>query len=142
MILRNSLSLVMAATITAATASRTLADGSDAANGRALVKQYADSIVSVEVVATIRLTVGDHALPPRENKVEENGTVLTPSGLTVSVLSAIDPHDAMEAMINARGSGGQKIEIGDTEFKDVKLRLANNTEIPAVIVLKDPDLNL
>jgi hypothetical protein len=48
----------------------------------------------------------------------------------------------MEAMISARGSGGPKIEIGETEFKDVKLRLANNTEIPAVIVLKDPDLNL
>jgi hypothetical protein len=114
----------------------------EAATGKALLKQYADSIVSVDVVATISLTVGDHAMPPRENKVEENGTVISPTGLTVTVLSAIDPHDAIEAMIGARAMGAQKVEIGETEFKDVKLRLANNTEVPAVIVLKDPDLNL
>jgi hypothetical protein len=115
----------------------------EAATGRALVKEYADSIISVEVVATLRMTVNGHALPPRENKIEENGTVISPTGLTVSILTAIDPHDAMEAAVrNAPGLGSQKVEIGDTEFKDVKLRLANNTEVPAVIVLKDPDLNL
>lgn len=113
----------------------------EAATGRALVKQYADSIVEVEVVATINVTVADHAQPPHENKVQENGTVLNASGLTVTVLSGIDPRGAMEAMFATRGMG-QKIEVGETEFKDVKLRLANNTEIPAVIVLKDPDLNL
>jgi hypothetical protein len=113
----------------------------EAATGRALVKQYADSIIEVEVVATIKVTVGDRAQPPRENKVQENGTVLSSSGLTVAVLSGIDPKGAMEAMFAARPMG-QKIEVGETEFKDVKLRLANNTEIPAVIVLKDPDLNL
>jgi hypothetical protein len=114
----------------------------EATTGRALVKQYADSIVTVELVATVKVTVADHAQPPRENKVEGNGTVVSASGLTVTVLSMVDPHASMEAMINARGMGGQKIEIGETEFKDVKLRLANNTEVPAVIVLKDPDLNL
>jgi hypothetical protein len=113
----------------------------EAKAGRALVKQVADAIVSVEVVATVKVTVGDHAQPPRENKGEENGTVISPTGLTVAVLSAIDPHGAIEAMAATRG-GGQKIEVAETEFKDVKLRLANNTEVPAVIVLKDPDLDL
>lgn len=113
----------------------------EAANGRALVKKYADAIVSVECVATITVTVGDHAQPPRENKVEMNGTVVSPTGLTVTVLSAIDPRGAIEAMANQRGMA-QRIEVGETEFKEVKLRLANNTEVPAVIVLKDPDLNL
>jgi hypothetical protein len=114
----------------------------EATTGRALMKQYADSIVSVELVATLSMTVNGHALPPRENKVEENGTVISPTGLTVTVLSAIDPREAIEAMVSARNMGGQKIELGETEFKDVKLRLANNTEVPGVIVLKDPDLNL
>jgi hypothetical protein len=126
---------------TLVTATPALASDSDAAAGRALVKQYADTVVAVEAVATIRLTVGEHAMPPRENKVEENGTVLSSTGLTVTMLSGFDPHDQMEAMFR-QGAGGQKVEIGETEFKDVKLRLANNTEIPAVIVLKDPDLNL
>jgi hypothetical protein len=113
-----------------------------AAEGRALAKRYADTVVSVEVVATIRVTIGDHAQPPRENKIEVNGTFLSESGLTVTVLSEIDPKAAMEAMMNSRAFGGQHVEIAETEFKDVKLRLANNTEVPAVIVLKDPDLNL
>jgi hypothetical protein len=137
--------VLLSATIAfAALASRVSAvTDAEAATGRALLKQYADSIVSVEVVATLKVTVNDHAMPPRENKAEENGTVISPTGLTVTVLSGIDPHETMAAMINAnRGLSSQKIELGETEFKDVKLRLANNTEVPGVIVLKDPDLNL
>jgi hypothetical protein len=113
----------------------------EAKNGRALVKQYADTVVSIELVVTIRMTVGDRALPPRESKVDVNGTVISPAGLTVTVLSMVDPRGSLEAMRAAQG-GGNKIEIGETEFKDVKLRLANNTEVPADVVLKDPDLNL
>ena len=141
MMIRNCYSLVLAATLSVAPGSRLLAADSDAADGRALVKQYADSIVAVEAVATIQMTVGERAMPPRESKVSENGTVLSSTGLTVTVLSGIDPHDQMAGMIRQFG-GGQKVEMGETEFKDVKLRLANNTEVPAVIVLKDPDLNL
>jgi len=135
--------LVLALLAAAALAPKAAAiTDAEATTGRSLAKRFADSIISVEVVATIKVSVGDHAQPPRENKAEANGTVLSASGLTVTVLSAIDPHGAIEAMISSRGAGGPKIEIGDTEFKDVKLRLADNTEIPAVIVLKDPDLNL
>ena len=141
--LRNTLLLTLTALGLMAPAARLLAiTEADAANGRALAKRYADTVVSVELVATIKMTVGDRALPPRENRMDVNGTVIAPSGLTVTVLSLVDPHGAMEAMRAAQGAGGQKIEIGETEFKDVKLRLANNTEVPSVIVLKDPDLNL
>jgi hypothetical protein len=114
----------------------------EAASGRDLVKQYADTVVSVELVVTVRLTVGDRALPPRESKVEVNGTVISPTGLTVTVLSLVDPRGSLEAMRAAQGAGASKIEIGESEFKDVKLRLANNAEVPADVVLKDPDLNL
>jgi hypothetical protein len=134
--------LFLATFVLALPAARLLAiTDSEATSGRALVQRYADSIVTVEVVVTVRMSIGDHAMPPRENKVEVNGTVLTPSGLTVAVLSMIDPKGSLEAMRASRGSD-QKIEIGETEFKEVKLRRANNTEVPAVIVLKDPDLNL
>jgi hypothetical protein len=141
--LHRSTLLLLALSAAAAPASRTLAlSDSAAAEGRALAKEFADTVVSVEVVATIRVTIGDHAQPPRENKIEVNGTFLSETGLTVTVLSEIDPRAAMESMMNARAFGGQHVEIAETEFKDVKLRLANNTEVPAVIVLKDPDLNL
>jgi hypothetical protein len=114
----------------------------EAASGRALVKQFADTVVTVELVVTVRMSVGDRALPPRESKVDVNATVISQSGLTVTVLSMVDPRSSLEAMRAAQGAGASKIEIGETEFKDVKLRLANNTEVPADVVLKDPDLNL
>src|SRR5579863_1465524 len=113
----------------------------EAEKGRALVKQYADAIISIELVVTVRISVNDKAIPPQENKVDVNGTVISASGLTVTALSTIDPRGAMEAIRAGRPSNGQKVDFGETEFKDVKLRLANGTEIPAAIVLKDPDLN-
>ncbi len=139
--LRPALLLASLATLVGAPCSRALTEA-EAATGRALVKQYADTVISLEVVTTLKVTVGDRAQPPRENKVEVNATVISPTGLSVTILSTIDPRGAMEAMAASRGPGGPKVEIGETEFKDVKLRLANNTEVPAVIVLKDPDLNL
>jgi S1-C subfamily serine protease len=36
----------------------------------------------------------------------------------------------------------QRVQISDVEFKEVKLHLADGTEIPARVVLKDPDLDL
>lgn len=114
---------------------------SEAEKGRELVKQYADSIVSIELVVTLRISVNDKAMPPQENKVDVNGTVVSPSGLTVTALSSVDPRGAMEAMRASRPNDGRKIDFGETEFKDVKLRLANGTEILSAVVLKDPDLN-
>jgi hypothetical protein len=115
---------------------------SEAANGQALLKRYADSIVSIELVVTLRISVNDKAMPPRESKVDVNGTIISPTGLTISALSIIDPRGALEAARAAQAGNGQKVDIGETEFKDVKLRLANGTEVPSAVVLKDPDLNL
>lgn len=123
------------ATLRAATEAETTA-------GRALVKRYADAVVSVEMVVTIKMTMGDRAMPPRENKVEVNGTVIAPTGLTVTALSSIDPRGTFEAMRAMQGASGQKMELGETEYKEVKLRLANGSEVPAVVVLKDADLDL
>ena len=140
--LRNTMLVLATLGLTVPAARLVAMTEADAATGRALAKRYADSVVSVDLVATTKMTVGDRALPPRENRIDVNGTVISPTGLTVTVLSLVDPRGMMEAMRAAQGMGGQRIEVGETEFKDVKLRLANNTEVPSVIVLKDPDLNL
>lgn len=107
--------------------------------GRALVKRHADVIVGVELVATVRMKQGDREAPPREQRVEVNGTVISPSGLTVTSLSAVDPQTMFEAM---RAGGNSRIELVSVDFKEVKLRLANGEEVPARFVLKDADLDL
>lgn len=113
-----------------------------AVTGRALLKRYADAVVSVDLVVTIKMTMGERSVPPRESKIDVNGTMIAANGLTVTALSAIDPRASFEAMRAMQGANGQKMELGETEFKEVKLRLANGTEIPAVVVLKDADLDL
>lgn len=112
----------------------------EAAAGRALVKRYADAVVGVELVATIKAKFGDREQPPREQRVEINGTVISPSGLTVVSLAEVDPQAALEA---ARASApGRLPEIVGLDFKEVKLRLADGKEVPARFVLKDADLDL
>lgn len=113
----------------------------DALAGRALVKRYADAIVGVELVVTVKVKVGDREQPAREQRIEVNGTVISASGLTVTSLAAVDPQVSFDAARSAQ-QGGQRVELVGAEFKEVKLRLADGKEVPARFVLKDADLDL
>lgn len=112
----------------------------DAAAGRVLMARYADAIVGVELVVTLKMKSGDREMPPREQRVEVNGTVIAPNGLTVASLAEVDPQTAFEAM--RASQAGRTVELLGVDFKQVKLRLADGTEIPARFVLKDGDLDL
>lgn len=115
---------------------------SDAAAGRALVKRYADAIVGVELVVTVKVKVGDREQPAREQRIEINGTVISPSGLTVTTLAGVDPQVQFDAARASQQAGGPRVELVGAEFKEVKLRLADGKEVPARFVLKDADLDL
>jgi S1-C subfamily serine protease len=124
-----AVSLVLSATRAATEA--------EAAAGRALVKRYADAIVGVEMVVMLKVKQGDRE-GTNERRVDVNGTVISPDGLTVTSLAAVDPQSAFEALRAA----GQRVELVGADFKEVKLRLADGTEVPARFVLKDSDLDL
>lgn len=113
----------------------------DLTPGRDLVKRYADAIVGVELVVTLKMKMGDREAPPREQRVEVNGTVISPTGLTVTTLAEVDPQATIDAL-RAGAPGGRGVEIVGSEFKEVKLRLADGREVPARFVLKDADLDL
>ncbi|HYP17000.1 MAG TPA: trypsin-like peptidase domain-containing protein [Opitutus sp.] len=114
---------------------------SAAAAGRALLQRYADAIIGVELVVTLKMKMGDREMPPREQRVEVNGTVISPSGLTVASLAEVDPQTFFETMRGGQ-QGGNRMELLGVDFKEVKLRLADGTELPARFVLKDADLDL
>jgi hypothetical protein len=121
---------------------RALTDG-EAAAGRAIVKRYADSIISVNLVIVLNVTVDNRTMPPQEIRAEVNGTVVSPSGLTVTSLSAIDPRaDTLARVRSAPGGAARNVQMAETEFKEVKLRLPDGTEIAARVVLKDADTDL
>jgi S1-C subfamily serine protease len=122
----------LTALVTAALAAPlSAATEAEAAAGREIVRKNADSIVSVELV--VNAGAGRGGRGSAEQKVEVNATVISPTGLTVTSLAAIDPRVG-------RGRGSS--DNSDSEFKEVKLRLADNTEIPAMVVLKDAELDL
>jgi hypothetical protein len=120
-----------------------LAPSEDKASaGRLIVRQYGDAIVGVRCTIVIRLIVGDHTMPPNEQKIDINGTMIALSGLTVTSFSAIDPRTIFEASRPQMNMGNQPLDLGPTEVKALRLRLADGTEIPASIVGKNPDLDM
>jgi hypothetical protein len=117
------------------------ASAAEATAGRTLVNRYADAIIGVELVVMTKVKFGDREQPPREQRIEMNGTVISPSGLTVTSLAAVDPQAQYDAM-RASQQGGRGPELVGVDFKEVKLRLADGKEVPARFVLKDADLDL
>jgi hypothetical protein len=133
------IAVILAAAVPAATLHAVTTAEADA--GRALVKRYADAVVSVELVVTLKIKAGDREMPARETRMEVNGTVLTADGLTVTSLARVDPQAEFDAM-RATNPGGRGVELVGADFKEVKLRFADGSEAPAKFVLKDADLDL
>ena len=136
-------SLVAFATVVCAAPLQTSAlPESDAAMGRLIARRFADAIVAIKGTAMVRITMGDRALPPTEQKFDVNGTIIAPAGLTVTSLNAIDPRALFETNRAQMNPGAQPISLGKTEFKGIKLHLGDGVEIPVKIVWKDVDLDL
>lgn len=107
-----------------------------------LVRRYSAAIVQVNLVVKVSGTVGDKAIPPRELKHEAWATLIGPGGLAVVSLAAIDPSEVLEGTRINTAKGPMKIDVTGVEFKLVRLRLPDGTEVPARVILKDPDLDV
>lgn len=137
--MNRSLCFLAAAGLAVAAMAPGTAHAADAAAGRALVQRYADAIVGVELVVSLRVKFGEREQPAQERRIEVNGTVISPAGLTVTSLAQVDPQSQFDAM---RTSGARGPELVGADFKEVKLRFADGREVPARFVLKDGDLDL
>ena len=117
------------------------ADAALKAMARKLLGRHSDAVVTVKVVLSTRVIMMGREANKRETKNEVTGTVIGPSGLTVISNWAMDPLSAaMEAGAAMSGAAEQfKVE---TDVVGVKIVLADGTEVPARIVLKDKDLDL
>ena len=121
--------------LTVAVIGRTRADDSAVA-GRKILAKYQAAVVTVRLVVSYNVSYGSRD-QQSESKTEAVGTVIDPNGLTVISLTTIDP----SAMMKARQRSGQEFKV-ETEVKDVKIVLADDTELPAEVVLRDKDLDL
>ena len=98
--------------------------------GRDIFNKYQHAVVTVQVVIKASGPGGRSS----ESKADITGTVVDPSGLTVLALSSCDPAEMYRRLYEE-----SKIEV---EVSDIKILLADGTELPSEIVLRDKDLDL
>ena len=117
------------------------ADAALRAAAREVQARNQDAAVTVKLVTTRRWVMEGREGQKDESKSEVCGTVVDPSGLTVLSNFASDPTAQMAEM--SFTSGGEKMDFKiQTDVTDVKMILADGTEIPAQRVLTDKDLDL
>ncbi len=112
--------------------------GEDEDKARALLEKHKESVVTVKMVIKQKYARAGQESRENESKSEATGTVIGPDGLTVLALSSTDPASLYKKMM-AGMMGDMQI---DSEVSDVKLLLADGTEIASEIVLRDKDLDL
>ncbi len=92
--------------------------------GRNLAEQWHRAVIQVKLVTEIN---------EYENKTETSATFVDEAGVAVMSLSSIDPGYSRNDA-DADGSG--------SKVKDLKMVLADGSEIEGEVILRDPDLDL
>ena len=105
---------------------------------RELFKKNQDAVIGLSAIVK-REGSGPAArmFGDKERKVQFNGVIIDPSGLTVSSLTSLS--GSLGGIIMMMGGERQDMK---SDYSDVKMRLADGTEIPARVVMKDQDLDL
>ena len=124
--------LLMTSTATAQSPKALIQTGHDIAD------QLSDSIVTVRVIMTLKMSFGGQDQPEQEIQQELMGTVVTPDGLTLMPLSQFDPSGMLQKLYGARAAEFQM----DTRVKNIVLIVNKKKEIKAREVLRDPDLDI
>lgn len=105
---------------------------------RATAAQSQKAVVTIRLVVKMKIAMMGQS-QDQEQKIEVTGTVIDPSGLTVTDASSIDPSALMKSVLGGMGGMGLKL---DTEVKETLILLEDGTEVESDVVLKDTDLGL
>lgn len=131
--------LALAALCLAASATANADALADAA--RRVCEQHKDAVVTVRLVLKQRMTMMGMNSPDEESKTEVTGTTIDASGLTVVSLASIDPSSLITDLMLSEMNMGFDLQM-DTQVTSATLMLADGSELPARVVLRDPDLDL
>ena len=133
-------------TLTVMTLSMTLGGGAPAlaqsaderAAARDILTRQGEAVVTVLGTLKARMSQAGRDRPAPDQAVQASATMLDQTGLTVLALSTIDPGNLMGKNPAFEAA---KITL-ETELTDVKLRLADGSEVAGKVVLRDSDLDL
>lgn len=117
---------------------------SSAATARTLVAKHQNAIVNVQGTLKISMTVRNlGASQAEEMPVDAIGTVVDPSGLVICSTLLLDPVGSVIRSPIRIQQGDQAIEIDmKSNLDNLRLLLADKTEVPARILTRDDDLGL
>lgn len=125
--------------------SATLAYGQtteERAVARATLTKRSDAIVTLLGTLHVRTTMDGQQVQAEDQPLQATATVLDATGLAVVSLSAVDPGKVMTRMASrGAGPGRPRVQIV-TAPTGLRFRLANGTEIPAQIAVRDDALDL
>jgi S1-C subfamily serine protease len=108
---------------------------------RKLHQALADSVITIRATVTITVTPGDQPAQTQDRTFEQLGTVVSSDGRVLLAASSIDPAAMMNGRTVNTQAGPVKLSAV-SEVKEAFIVLADGTEIPAKVILKDKDLNL
>jgi len=99
---------------------------------RAVLDRYRKAVVTLKIVVSVSFGNNES-----ENETEANATMLTPDGLAVLALSAIDPTALLGAEITADPDNPFSLRV-----VSLKMILSSGEEREAEVVLRDKDLDV
>jgi len=105
-----------------------------------IVRNNRDAVIHVSAVLSVETSATGMPGRKQEEKMETVGTIVDPSGLTVVSLVSLDPFSVMGEQTSI-SSGGRELTIR-ADLSNIRMWLPDGTDIPAKLVLKDPDLDL
>lgn len=108
-----------------------------AEKGRNIFETNKSAVVTVLLVINTKVSSPGRPSQEFESKAEATGTVINADGLTVVSLSKVDPSALFDIM--QPDSGGMNYE---TEVRDAKILMEDNSEIDASVILRDRDLDM
>lgn len=117
------------------------ADTPAEATARVLHRKLGDAVVLIRATVSVTVTPGDQPAQTRDRTFEQLGTVVSSDGRVLLSATSIDPAAVMDGRTVNTPAGPMKL-AATSQVKEAFIVLADGTEIPAKVVLKDKDLNL
>jgi hypothetical protein len=112
------------------------------AAARQVTTRHGAAIVTLLGTATVNMSVAGQPAPPQTQAIQAVATILDPTGLAVLSLSAVEPTQMFDQMASAAVAMGRPKPAMTVSLTDLRMRLANGTELPVRIVLRDRLLDL
>ncbi len=107
---------------------------------REIVHAHEESVLPFRAAISYSASAGGRTAPARDQVIRASGVVLTGDGLIATALSVLEPSSLLNGQ-KLSGAGGAEYSVS-TEIKELSIIMNDGLEIPAIVVLKDADLDL